>query len=97
MLYFDGTGLLLLTKRLLKGCFDRPWFQAGVPIVELTVAELLLSLAGCELAGRWKLLPPAFEEERAFGGARRAALPRKRGAPRACDGLGDGEADGRAA
>ena len=63
VLYFDGTGLLLLTKRLFKGRFARPWVQAGAPSVELTVAELSLFLEGCELAGRWKLSPPAFEEK----------------------------------
>jgi transposase len=63
VLYFDGTGLVLLTKRLFKGRFARPWVHAGEPSVELTVAELSLFLEGCELAGRWKLSPPAFEEK----------------------------------
>jgi transposase len=63
VLYFDGTGLVLLTKRLFKGRFARPWVQAGAASVELTVAELSLFLEGCELAGRWKLSPPAFEEK----------------------------------
>jgi transposase len=63
VLYFDGTGLVLLTKRLFKGRFARPWVQAGARSVELTVAELSLFLEGCELAGRWKLSPPAFEEK----------------------------------
>jgi len=63
VLYFDGTGLVLLTKRLLKGRFARPWPQEGACSVELTVAELSLFLEGCELAGRWKLSPPAFEEK----------------------------------
>jgi len=63
VLYFDGTGLLLLTKRLFKGRFARPWTQEGAASVELTVAELSLFLEGCELAGRWKLSPPAFEEK----------------------------------
>ena len=35
--------------------------QERAPSVELTVAELSLFLEGCELAGRWKLSPPAFE------------------------------------
>ena len=29
----------------------------------MTGAELSLFLEGCELAGRWKLSPPAFEEK----------------------------------
>ncbi|ATB26886.1 IS66 family insertion sequence element accessory protein TnpB [Melittangium boletus] len=51
VLYFDGTGLVLLTKRLFKGRFARPWAQAGAVSVELTVAELSLFLEGGELAG----------------------------------------------
>lgn len=63
VLYFDGTGLVLLTKRLFKGRFARPWTPAGAASVEMTVAELSLFLEGCELAGRWKLSPPVFEEK----------------------------------
>ncbi len=63
VLYFDGTGLVLLTKRLFKGRVVRPWAEAGAQSVELTVAELSLFLEGCELAGPWRLSPPAFEEK----------------------------------
>jgi transposase len=63
VLYFDGTGLVLLTKRLFQGRFARPWAEPGAGSVELTVAELSLFLEGCELAGRWKLSPPAFDEK----------------------------------
>ncbi|MCI0572244.1 MAG: IS66 family insertion sequence element accessory protein TnpB [Myxococcaceae bacterium] len=63
VLYFDGTGLVLLSKRLFKGRFARPWVEEGQLSVELTVAELSLFLEGCELAGRWQLSPPAFEEK----------------------------------
>jgi transposase len=63
VLYFDGTGLVLLSKRLFKGHFARPWAEEGQTSVELTVAELSLFLEGCELAGRWQLSPPAFEEK----------------------------------
>lgn len=63
VLYFDGTGLVLLSKRLFKGRFARPWAEEGEASVELTVAELSLFLEGCELAGRWQLSPPAFVEK----------------------------------
>jgi transposase len=63
VLYFDGTGLVLLSKRLFKGRFARPWAEEGEASVELTVSELSLFLEGCELAGRWQLSPPAFEEK----------------------------------
>ena len=63
VLYFDGTGLVLLTKRLFRGRFARPWCEEGAQAVELTVSELALFLEGCELAGRWKLSPPAVDEK----------------------------------
>ena len=69
VLSFDGTGLVLLTKRLFKGRFARPWAREGAASVEMTGAELSLFLEGCELAGRWKLSPPAFEEKELAVGA----------------------------
>ncbi|QRK12698.1 IS66 family insertion sequence element accessory protein TnpB [Archangium violaceum] len=39
VLYFDGTGLVLLTKRLFKGRFASPWVQAGAASVVLTVGS----------------------------------------------------------
>lgn len=63
VLHFDGTGLVLLTKRLLRGRFARPWCEQDAQAVELTVSELLLFLEGCELAGRWKLSPPVLDEK----------------------------------
>lgn len=62
VLYFDGTGLVLLSKRLFRGRFARPWAVEGEASVALTMSELSLFLEGCELAGRWRLSPPAFEE-----------------------------------
>lgn len=70
VLHFDGTGLVLLNKRLFRGRFARPWCEEGAQAVELTVSELSLFLEGCELAGRWKLSPPAVDEKvLAVGGA----------------------------
>ncbi|MFB1485236.1 IS66 family insertion sequence element accessory protein TnpB [Corallococcus sp. RDP092CA] len=70
VLHFDGTGLVLLTKRLFRGRFARPWSEEGAQAVELTVSELSLFLEGCELAGRWKLSPPAVDDKvLAIGGA----------------------------
>ena len=63
VLYFDGTGLVLVTKRLFRGRFARPWVEAGAHSVELTVSELSLFLEGCELAVRWRLSPPAMDEK----------------------------------
>nr|WP_236673267.1 IS66 family insertion sequence element accessory protein TnpB [Comamonas sp. JC664] len=39
VLHFDGTGLVLFTKRLFRGRFARPWCEEGAQAVELTVSE----------------------------------------------------------
>jgi transposase len=59
VLYFDGTGLCLLSKRLEKGRFAALWERADR--CELTVNELRLFLEGSELVGRLPLSPPRYE------------------------------------
>ena len=59
VLWFDGTGLCLLQKRLEIGRFAKVWEQA-----ELTASELVLFIEGSELIGRMRLSPPAFDLER---------------------------------
>jgi transposase len=61
VLYFDGTGLCLLSKRLERGRFARPWERSGGSVVTLTLSELALFLEGSELVGRRSLAPPTFE------------------------------------
>lgn len=63
VLYFDGTGLCLLCKRLERGRFARPWERSGGAVVTLTLSELALFLEGSELVGRKMLVPPTFEEK----------------------------------
>jgi transposase len=63
VLYFDGTGLCLLSKRLERGRFARPWERAGVGPASLTLSELALFLEGSELVGRKSLVPPTFDEK----------------------------------
>jgi transposase len=46
VLHFDGTGLVLLTKRLFRGRLARPWCEEGAQAMELTVSELSLFLEG---------------------------------------------------
>jgi transposase len=41
VLYFDGTGLVLMTKRLFQGRFARPWADKGARSVELTEEKTL--------------------------------------------------------
>jgi len=52
VLYWDGSGLVILHKRLVKGTFPRLWVRRGVDItsgIGLTMSELNLFLEGCKL------------------------------------------------
>ena len=59
-LWWDGTGLCLLAKRLDRGRFIAPWEHTGTAPLELTATEFALLLEGCELVGRRPLSPPAW-------------------------------------
>jgi transposase len=59
-LYFDGTGLCLLCKRLEIGHFAAPWTRPGEGPLELTMSELALLLEGSELALRVRLSPAPY-------------------------------------
>ena len=59
-LYFDGTGLCLLAKRLATGHFAAPWTRPGDGPMELTMSELALLLEGSELALRVRLSPEPY-------------------------------------
>ena len=63
-LYFDGTGLCLLCKRLSRGRFIAPWTHDGAP--EMTTSELALFLEGSRLVGRQPLSPPVLQREDFF-------------------------------
>jgi transposase len=85
VLWFDGTGLCLLAKRLEKGKFAAAWERAGeFRMAEsesdskaespMTVSELSLYLEGCELVGKQRLSPPEYVHEidgRVFENARK--------------------------
>ena len=58
VLYFDGTGLCLLAKRLERGRFARPWERSAGGAVSLSLRELALFLEGSELVGRNRLHRP---------------------------------------
>jgi transposase len=60
ILYFDGTGLCLFAKRLIKGHFAAPWTRPGSGPIELTVSELALLIEGSELVMRARLSPDAY-------------------------------------
>lgn len=59
VLYWDGTGLCVLSKRLEKGRFAAPW-QSGRGTLEWTTSELALFLEGSEFVGRVALSPPVW-------------------------------------
>ena len=59
-LYFDGTGLCLLCKRLETGHFAAPWKRPGEGPLALTMSELSLLLEGSELALRVRLSPEPY-------------------------------------
>lgn len=60
VLFWDGTGLCVLAKRLEKGRFAAPWERRNKPLLEWTTSELALFLEGSELVGRVALSPPAW-------------------------------------
>jgi transposase len=64
VLYFDGTGLCLLHKRLSKGRFAKLWRDGREAQLVMSVVELELYLQGCEAVGRIPLSPaPLFAHE----------------------------------
>ena len=61
VLFFDGTGLCILQKRLSKGRFHAPWERQ-----EITRSELERFLRGSSLV--WAATPPMQPEELLMGG-----------------------------
>ncbi len=58
VLYFDGTGLCLLAKRLEKGKFAAIYDRNPGRAVRLSLSELTLFIEGSEAAGQFALSPP---------------------------------------
>lgn len=58
VLYFDGTGLCLLAKRLEKGQFAPLWNRKKMSGLEMTPSELALFIEGSESVGRLPMSPP---------------------------------------
>lgn len=63
VLYFDGTGLCVLSKRLEKGQFAKLWRTEREKELSLTKPELELFLQGSQLVGRLQLSPSPLAEK----------------------------------
>jgi transposase len=57
VLYFDGTGLCLLSKRLEKGKFAPLWKRKRAGGFEMSLSELSLFIEGSDSVGRLALSP----------------------------------------
>jgi transposase len=64
VLYFDGTGMCLFSKRMDKGSFMAPWEANGR--AEMTSSELALFLEGARWVGHQPLSPPALRPDELF-------------------------------
>jgi transposase len=60
VLFWDGTGLCVLAKRLAKGRFAAPWERKPTAPLEWSTSELALFLEGSEHVGRIALSPPVW-------------------------------------
>ena len=63
VVFFDGTGLCLLCKRLEKGTFVRLWGQSDVSTLEMTTTELSLLLEGSHAVFQIPLSPSVMERK----------------------------------
>jgi transposase len=61
VLWWDGTGLLVLAKRLERGRFNAPWDGDPTRPWCLTYSELALFLEGSCLVGHYEVSPPALD------------------------------------
>jgi transposase len=61
VLYFDGTGLCVLAKRLDKGQFAAIWNRKSERGLEMSPSELALFIEGSEFVGRHDLSPPLLK------------------------------------
>ena len=62
VLWYDGTGLCLLAKRLDEGLFARLWEADGV--LELSMSELSLLIEGCDVLRRLPLSPKVTDPKK---------------------------------
>ena len=63
VLYWDGTGLCILQKRLEQGRFAAPWKRTDDGIIHMTESELALFIEGSPLVLVGKLSPQEVERK----------------------------------
>lgn len=63
VLYWDGTGICLLAKRMAKGRFAAPWERSGSRSLSWTTSELALFLEGSDLVMRRALSPEPWTRQ----------------------------------
>lgn len=64
VLYWDGTGLVVVGKRLEKGRFNAPWEGERDKPWCLSPSELALFLEGSRLVGHFEVSPPPLSLNR---------------------------------
>jgi transposase len=62
LLWFDGSGLCVLAKRLERGRFAALWKVTERDTVPLKRSELELFLEGSALVGRFQVSPPVLSD-----------------------------------
>ena len=60
VLHWDGTGLVIIAKRLERGRFNAPWEGDRDKPWCLTPSELALFLEGSRLVGHYQVSPPSL-------------------------------------
>jgi len=63
VIFFDGTGLCILMKRLEKGRFAELWRHEKNKTLELTAIELQLFIEGSQAVGSVRLSPEKLDKK----------------------------------